>query len=58
MGRATYLWGLQSTHPFWGLNRLLEAEVAVQCKAADGGHCLSGRKEMVQIAWLIPQVQP
>lgn len=37
---------------------LVEAEVAVLYKAVDGGHCLSGRKEVMKIAWLIPFIQP
>ena len=32
--------------------------LATLCEAADGDPCLSGRKEMVKIAWLIPVCSP
>ena len=32
--------------------------LAALCEAADGDPCLSGRKEVVKIAWLIPVCSP
>lgn len=47
---ATLLWPeLSWLKPQW---------LAALCEAADRDPCLSGRKEMVKIAWLIPVCSP